>query len=135
MPDCPIRLLHTYCVANRRIAHATDMWGMYLYSLIMIVAFSKEALLEYSCFKTICSNANSIGASVAVERPEPTIGPRSPIIGPISPTRSPLGHFDIKLIFGTGRRFRSLLRLPQGLARYCSTSGIGPLLPRSSQNV
>ena len=43
---------------------------MYLYSLIMIVAFSKEALLEYSCFKTICSNANSIGASVAVERPD-----------------------------------------------------------------
>ena len=47
--------------------------------------------------------------------------------------RSPLGNFDIKLIFGTGRRCRSLLRLLHGLARYCSTSGIGPLPPGSNQ--
>jgi len=33
--------------------------------------------------------------------------------------------WERKLIFGTrGGRFRSLLRLPHGLARYCSTLGI-----------
>ena len=34
-------------VVNRRTEHATDRWGTYLYSLMMIFAFSKEALLEY----------------------------------------------------------------------------------------
>ena len=44
LPDTIVA--HVCCVANRRIGHAKDRWGMYLYSLIMIVAFSKEALLE-----------------------------------------------------------------------------------------
>ena len=44
-----------------------------------------------------------------------------------------MGYFDIKLIFGRRRRCRSLLRLLHGLARYCSTSGIGPL-PLGSYN-
>jgi len=41
-------------------------------------------------------------------------------------------HYDIKLIFGLGRSVRGLLHLCHGLARYCSTSGIGP--PPLSQN-
>ena len=38
--------------------------------------------------------------------------------------------YDIKLIFGTGWWLGSLLLHRHGLARYCSTSGIGPLPPR-----
>jgi len=38
-----------------------------------------------------------------------------------------LGVYDIKLIFELGGRYRGLLRLPHGLAWYCSTSRIGPL--------
>ena len=41
LPDTIVA--HVLC-DNRRIGHATDRCGMYVYSLIMIVAFSKEAL-------------------------------------------------------------------------------------------
>ena len=56
-------------VVNRRNEHATDRWGTYLYSLMMIFAFSKEALLEYSCFTKICSNANQSSTSSGCRMP------------------------------------------------------------------
>ena len=47
----------------------------------------------------------------------------------------PLGDLDIKLIFEPGRRCWGLLRLLQGLAQYCSTSGNGPVpLGRINKN-
>ena len=56
----------------------------------------------------------------------------SVLISLISDTRC-MHRFDIKLIFGTGRWLRGLLLHRHGLARYCSTSGIGPL-PTGSNN-
>ena len=56
-------------VVNRRLEHATDRWGTYVYSLMMIFAFSKEALLEYSCFTKICSNANKSSTSSGCRMP------------------------------------------------------------------